>query len=144
MSTVTFCGHGSLSVSEHSFLAEKLYYEIENLIKNGADKFLLGGYGSFDHLCAETVKKLKEIYPHITSILVIPYLNKEYNTEIYDYTKYPPIEKPPLRFAISKRNEYMVKQSDFVIAYVTHSFGGAATTLDYARRKKKTILRIPV
>ncbi len=144
MSTVTFCGHGSLSVSEHSFLAEKLYYEIENLIKNGADKFLLGGYGSFDRLCAETVKKLKEIYPHITSILVIPYLNKKYNTDICDYTIYPPIEKTPPKFAISKRNEYMVEQSDFVIAYVTHSFGGAATTLDYARRKKKTILRITV
>ena len=142
MSTVTFCGHSNLSVNEQSILAEKLYFEIENLIKDGADKFLLGGYGNFDRLCAETVKKLKGTYPHITSTLVIPYLNKEYYTDIYDYTEYPPIEKTPLRFAISKRNEYMVMQSEFVIAYVTHSFGGAATTLDYARRKKKTILRI--
>lgn len=142
MSTVTFCGHSSLSESEKSFLSQKLYFEIENLISQGADKFLLGGYGSFDHLCAKTVRMLKDNYPYIKSILVIPYLNAKYETDIYDYTQYPPIEKTPLRFAIVKRNEYMVNQSDTVVSYVTHSWGGAATMLSYAQRKKKDILSL--
>ena len=34
----------------------------------------------------------------------------------------------------------MVLESDAVVAYVTHGWGGAAKTLEYARRKKKNIL----
>lgn len=55
---------------------------------------------------------------------------------------YPPIEKVPLKFAISKRNNWMVENSDLVIAYVNHSFGGAYKTLQAAKRKKKRIINI--
>ncbi len=140
--TVTFCGHSNLSSAEKEALFPIICTEAEKLIKNGADTFLLGGYGSFDYLCAQAVKKLKGKYPFITSIFVIPYLNRTYNDDLYDLTEYPPLEKVPLRYAISKRNEYMVQKSDAVIAYVKHSFGGASTTLSYAKRKKKEIIRL--
>ena len=74
-------------------------------------------------------------------VLVLPYLNSTIDTSGYDYTVYPPLESVPPRFAISKRNQWMVEQVDVVVAYVTHSWGGAAQTLDYARRKKKRILQ---
>ena len=56
--------------------------------------------------------------------------------EIFDGTIYPDIENVPPRFAIIKRNEWMVKQSDFMIAYVNYPWGGAYKTLQYAERKK--------
>lgn len=34
----------------------------------------------------------------------------------------------------------MVQESDTVVAYVTHGWGGAAKTLDYARRKNRRII----
>ena len=34
----------------------------------------------------------------------------------------------------------MVDVSDVVVAYVKHDWGGAAKTLEYARRKKKEII----
>jgi len=37
----------------------------------------------------------------------------------------------------------MVTQADVVIAYVTHSWGGAAKTLKHAQAKKKAILLYP-
>ena len=40
-----------------------------------------------------------------------------------------------------RRNEWMVRRSDVIVAYVLHSWGGAAKTLDYARKKKKIILQ---
>ena len=58
----------------------------------------------------------------------------------YDETVYPPLESVPKRYAISRRNEWMVCESDGVVAYVMRGFGGAAKTLDYARRKKKAII----
>jgi hypothetical protein len=36
----------------------------------------------------------------------------------------------------------MMKSSDIVIAYVMHSWGGAAKTLTYAKRKHKQIINI--
>ena len=61
---------------------------------------------------------------------------------IYVSFIYPPLEKVPLKFAINKRNEWMIDQSDFVIAYVEHSFGGAYQSLKYAYRKGKRIVNL--
>ena len=96
--------------------------------------------GGFDQFAAASVWDMKTKYPDITSVLVLPYLDRKMNADHYDYTTYPPLEEVPRRFAISKRNEWLVDKSDVVIAYVTHDWGGAAVTLDYARRKKKAVL----
>jgi len=137
---VSFCGHGEVGYSDE--IREKLYSIIEDLIKQGADEFLLGGYGSFDLMAAHTVKALKEKYPHIESVLVVPYINRGFDKDLYDCSEYPPIENVPKRFAILKRNEWMVKNADVIVAYISHDWGGAAKTLSYARRKKKRIINI--
>lgn len=41
-----------------------------------------------------------------------------------------------------KRSKWVVKEADLVIAYVTYYWGGAAKTLEYAKRKKKTIINL--
>ncbi len=142
MRKVTFCGHSSLTEEEKRFLEERLYVEIEKLIFDGAEEFLLGDYGQFDRLCARVVRKLQEKYPHIKSVLVLPYLDREYDAKLYDIVEYAPIETVPKRFCILKRNEYMVKQADVVIAYVKHEWGGAAKTLEYAKRKNKAVVEL--
>jgi len=137
---VTFCGHKDVPCSDK--LAASLKLVLCNLITEGADRFLLGGYGAFDSLTALAVHDLKSEYPHIRSTLVLAYLDREYNEDLYDDTVYPALEKVPLRYAISRRNEWMVDASDVVVSYVTHSFGGAATTLRHAERKHKRIIHL--
>lgn len=137
---VAFCGHRM--VSETETVRAKLRAIIEQLIEEGATEFLLGGYGEFDYLCAHVVYDLKEKYPEIRSILVVPYLNRYQGPNLYDESEYPPIEKTPKRYAILKRNEYMVEKSDVVVSYVQYGFGGAAKTRDYAVRKKKRIIEV--
>lgn len=134
--TVSFCGHKEIL---HNYIKEQIYVETEKLIISGAKKFLLGGYGSFDYLAAKTLKSLKLQYPHIESVIVLPYINKKYAEDLYDYSLYPPIETVLPRFAITARNKWMVDNSDIVVAYVYHS-GGAEQTLKYAQRKNKTII----
>ena len=138
MSVVTFCGHADFYGSED--VRVWLKETVEGLIRRGADDFLLGGYGGFDACAASVVWELKKQYPAIRSTLVLPYLDRKVNAPKYDNTLYPPLENVPRRFAISKRNEYMVNEADIVVAYVTHDWGGAATTLAYAKRKKKEII----
>jgi len=136
--TVTFCGHRNIAgeVDIADFLKEKL----QALITDGADKFLLGGYGAFDQLAAHVLKELKTAFPTIKITLVIPYLDRDFNHELYDGSVYLPLEDVPKRFAISKRNEWMVDQSDVVVSYVKYDWGGAYTTLEYAKRKRKKIV----
>ena len=138
MSVVTFCGHGDFYGDED--VKRWLRETVETLILRGADDFLLGGYGGFDACAASVVWALKKKYPTIRSTLVLPYLDRTVDASKYDGTLYPPLENVPRRYAISRRNEYMVNEADIVVAYVTHDWGGAATTLAYAKRKKKEII----
>ena len=94
-----------------------------------------------------TLKDLKANFPEIELIFITPYLDKNYSKlefakYHYDDVIFPPIESVPRKFAILKRNELMVEESDLVIAYVMYSWGGAAKTLEYAKRKKKTIINL--
>ena len=106
--------------------------------------FYLGGYGDFDSLAAAAVRRQKTKYPNIEAVLVLAYLNREMDASRYDGTTYPPLETVPPRYAIVRRNEWMVRESDVVISGVTHGWGGAAKTLDYAKRRGKVIVQFPV
>ena len=136
---VTFCGHRE--VNEPETVKGWLEEVVDSLIHEGADTFYLGGYGQFDALAAAVVREKKERYPQIRSVLVLPYLDREYDASAYDETLYPPLENVPRRYAILRRNEYMVDHADVVVAYVVYSFGGAGKTLKYAERKQKRIIR---
>lgn len=137
---VTFCGHGDINYSDE--LRNKLREIIIELIVQGADEFLFGGYGSFDWMAAHIVYKLKQEYPGIKSVLVVPYLNREYNTDWYDCSVFPPLERVPKRYAIVRRNYWMVERADVLICYVDHDWGGAYKTFKHAMSKKKRIIHL--
>lgn len=137
---VTFCEHRDIVCSDK--LTRQLRFVLCDLITEGADTFLLGGYGAFDSMAAMTVWELKSTYPHIRSTLVLAYLDRDYNEDLYDDTIYPPLEGVPLRYAISQRNRWMVDAADVIVSCVIHSYGGAATTLRYAKQKHKRIIRL--
>ena len=60
----------------------------------------------------------------------------------YDLIIYPEIEDKPKRYAITYRNKYMVEAADYVVAYVSHGWGGAYATYNYAKRKGKNIFNL--
>ena len=138
--TITFCGHSNFSFDNtvKEKLRELLLQEIR---KNPACKFYLGGYGDFDSLCLNILKEIKIQFPNIELLFITPYLDNNYSKLetaklYYDGIIYPPLENVPRQFCISKRNEWMVNEADFLIAFVKYSWGGAAKTLEYAKRKK--------
>ena len=138
---VTFCGHGRINYLKE--LSSWLDLILPSLIEGGADTFYLGGYGDFDGVAASAVRRQKDIYPHIESVLVLAYLNTDRGTDGYDTTVYPPLEEVPLRYAIVKRNEWMVSASDVIISGVKHNWGGAAKTLEYTKKQQKVIFQFP-
>ncbi|MBR2506611.1 MAG: hypothetical protein IKB70_06805 [Bacilli bacterium] len=145
---ITFCGHSNCLFSDE----EKEKFKqllIKKIRKNPTCKFYLGGYGAFDSLCLRTLRELKTYFPNIELLFITPYLDKNYSKlelakYYYDDIIFPPIENVPRKFAILKRNEWMVDSADLIIAYVKYSWGGAAKTLKYAKRKKKQIINLAI
>lgn len=137
--TVTFFGHRKLQTN----VDDRLHSVLVDLIENcSADTFYVGNHGEFDSAVACELKKLENDYSHIKYFIVLAYLpveKKEYDD--HSHTIYP-LENVMPRFAISKRNEWMVKQSDTVVTYVTHTWGGAYKFKTLAENKKKRVIEI--
>ena len=147
---IAFTGHSTLQNREE--LAIKLKNAIcSNLPKDEKVSFFCGGYGEFDTLCAKVGHELKKSYVDCEVLLITPYITESHQKKLngdpqikalYDSIVYPPLESVPLRYAILRRNEWMIDKADLVIAFVTHTFGGAYKTLAYAKRKKKKIINL--
>ena len=78
---------------------------------------------------------------------VTPYVNPAYQKmraceKEYDVIVFPPIENVPPKFAISARNKWMVEQSDAVVAFVNHDWGGAYATYRHAQRRSKEVFNL--
>ena len=145
---ITFYGHSNY------LFGDDVKVELKSILinetrKNPTCKFYLGGYGDFDGLCLRTLKELRNDFPEIELIFITPYIDKNYSKlefakYHYDDVIFPPLESVPRKFAILKRNEWMIEEADLVIAYVMYSWGGAAKTLEYANRKKKQIINLAI
>ena len=120
---------------------------IEELItESGVTSFMVGNHGSFDSMVLTALRKLKESHPHICYNVALAYMpTQKQEYELYDSSEtFLPegIETVPKRFAITWRNKWMVRESDIIICYITHSWGGAAQFVEYAKRQNKVIINL--
>ena len=140
---VTFCGHAQFTGAKE--YEKRILSFLEEKIGNQFAEMYFGGYGGFDWFVYECCKKYKEMHPNVSLIFVTPYLNIDnqlIQEKKYDSIIYPEIENKPKRYAITYRNEYMVEKADYVIAYVSHDWGGAYTTYRYAKKLGKEIFNL--
>ncbi len=135
-----FFGHHDVP----ALIKDQLANEIEQLIKNGENIFYVGNHGDFDYMVINILRNMKKNYPHICYSVVLAYLEKtEHQFLNSGETLFPEgIEDVPKKFAILWRNDWMIKNSDTVLCYVTHNFGGAAKAKEKAIKQKKTIINL--
>ena len=127
----TFFGHRDAPESIRASLANQIE---ELILHHGVNTFYYGNHGNFDAMVAHELKKAKRRHPNISCILVLAYLPTQplADTE----TLFPEgIESVPKRFAISFRNRYMLRASQYVIGYVDRGFGGAAQFFALAKKR---------
>ena len=138
--TVTFFGHKDTPKEIEQTLRTTLVDLIEN---HDANVFYVGNNGNFDTMVRRQLENLSQTYP-ITYNIVLAYKpTKKSEYDSFTNTLLPEgIETIPKRFAISYRNKWMVEQSDVVVTYVTHSFGGAAQFKALAQRQGKTVIEL--
>ena len=117
------------------------------LIENKKVKRLyVGNNGAFDRMAIAKLESLKRKYLHIEYTIVLAYLPANANEQsgnIIADTIYPDgLELVPRRFAISKRNSWMIDQSEYVVTYVKNTTGCANKLKLMAIRKGKNVIDI--
>ncbi len=141
MKTCTFFGHGDTP----SDIQPRLRETVEDLIlHHGVTLFYVGNQGNFDAMTRCVLRELQQKYPKIRHAVVLERLpGKPSEYEDYSDTMFPEgLELAHPRYAIAKRNEWMLAQSEYVITYVTRKWGGAYTYADMARKKKKNVIAL--
>lgn len=107
--------------------ADLLRSTLINLTENyNATEFYVESNGNFDAMVRRQFEDLSHTYL-INYSVVLAYLPVKKNKyDNFTNTIFSDgIGTVPKRFAISWRNKWMIQQSDIVVTYVTHNFGGA-------------------
>ncbi len=142
MTVCTFFGHREFPDAMKPVLQKVLE---ELILKHGVELFYVGNQGQFDACVRSMLRALTKKYPHIRHAVVLAYLPaaaKEY--EDHTDTMLPEgIEWVHSRYAISWRNSWMLRQSDVVVTYITHTWGAAYRFAQQAAKQGKRIINIP-
>ncbi len=140
MAACTFFGHRDTPDEIQPLLREVLIDLIE---KSNVKRFYVGNHGNFDAITCKTLCDLQRIYPDITLLIVRAYLPTKETIQAGVETIYPEgLEKTPPKFAILKRNERMLSQSDFAVFYIKYTTGGAAKFYEKSIRSQKHIINL--
>lgn len=148
-----FSGHRKLP-QNCAQLAADLEAAIVSLIERGVVFFGAGGALGFDMLAEEAVLRLKERYPQIRLVLVLPCppeqqtlkWNAEQKRRYYDIlAKADKVRVLSDRYTSScmlDRNRHMVDSSGYLICYLRENKGGTDYTVRYAERVGIEVIRV--
>ncbi len=141
MRNCTFFGHWDCPDTVNRKLREVL---IDLIVNHNVDMFYVGNQGQFDAIVRRVLRELKQEYPQINYAVVLAYMpGKRNEYDDYSDTMLPEgIEAVHPHYAISWRNNWMLKQSDYVVTYITHSWGGAAQYARKAAAAKKKVVNL--
>ena len=150
--TCCFTGHRVIPSGEKETIRNLLETAIEKAIQDGYRFFRTGGALGFDTLAAQTVLELKQQYPHIRLILVLPCINQANGWKQADIDEYERIRaladkvvytsREYTSGCMHKRNRHLVDNSSLCICYLTRLSGGTAYTVRYAESKKINVFNL--
>ena len=139
MRSCTFIGHRDCTDE----IKSKLYTAIENLIvKEQVKCFYVGTSGNFDRYVYNILIKLQSEYD-IRVYVVLAYLKNKDCYYNMSETVFPSVlEKVPMRYAINKRNIFMIEQSQYMVCYLNHTFSNTYKYVKKALSRKLNIINI--
>lgn len=132
---------------------QKLYAVLTEQIKNAVDReydyFISGFAEGIDLMAAEIVIALKRDGYDISLEAAMPAMNQtdgwdDLSRGIYymlldQADRRVCLDKKMSKYSCLRRNEYMVEQSDLVIAVYDGKKGGTGYTVNYARQKNRDL-----
>lgn len=157
--TCCFTGHRPGKIFSYDPKTEdnqKMLWQLRDEIVNhieihNIDTFITGMALGIDMWAGRIVLKLKETYPHIKLVAAVPCKNqynkwneqskKEWQHIINKCDKVHYVsEEEYTSWCMQKRNEWMVDNSNFIIAVWDGTKGGTVNCVKYAQKQNKQIL----
>ena len=148
-----FSGHRRLP-EDCKKLKSQLKSAVTNLITQGVIFFGAGGALGFDMLAAETVLELKEEYPQIRLVLVLPCppeqqtlkwsgeQRKRYNGILGKADKIRILSAQYTSGCMLSRNRHLINNSAYLVCYLRENSGGTFYTVNYAETLNLKIIRL--
>lgn len=140
--TVCFTGHRKIPPEKKDEITRRLKETLIQLINRGYLYFGAGGALGFDTMAEQAVLSLKEEYPQIKLILVLPCKSQANAWSTEDKEVYMEIIRKAdkvvytsqeyFRGCMQKRNRHLVDFSSVCVCYLTKGTGGSAYTVRYA------------
>ena len=145
-----------MNICRVSFIGHRIIYtdiehQLEEAVRELAStfdfvEFYVGKNGDFDTSAASAVKRIQNAFgkERISLTLVLPYNMKDESLffDFYDEVIIPVSPKTHFKKAITERNQWMVSNTDILIAYVNKESGGAYKALKYAEMMNKKIINL--
>ncbi len=134
----TFFGHRDVAPQQ---IKEPLKQAILDLITvENIKSFYVGNSGRFDALVQCVLKEIHQIRKDIEYTIVLSYIGEKALSGEQQMTLLPEgLETAPRRFALVKRNEWMLAHSAWAVVYVRYSFSNCAK---WAQRAIKKGIRV--
>ena len=135
----TFFGHRDAPSSIKARLKESILY----LQKQGVECFYVGNNGGFDALVQTALLELSLEKNNIKYFIVTSFLGEFAMSGEQERTIFPEGQELTFpRFAISKRNEWLLNNSSHVIAYVKNSCSNSYKFVERAKRKGLSVINL--
>lgn len=117
------------------------------IIHHGVDEFWLCEQGTFDCLARLVAKELKKEFDWINLCIFPAYYPNNAKMDWiedndYDLMYPDEVAKAPPQIAILRRNDYIAKNTDYIVCYVKRNSGGAYKAVEKARKRKKKIINL--
>ena len=135
-------------------LKARLYRAAETACAEGYRHFICGMARGVDTYCAEIVLSLRRQYPDITLEAAIPCLSQSHGWTAAQQERYRDllalcnyrtvVQEKYDPGCMHRRNRYMVDHSSLLLAVHDGSTGGTRYTIEYALRRRKDVLILPV
>ena len=126
-----------------SSVKEKLSEIINDLIKRGYDEFYVGNNGNFDFYVQSVLSDIVITNCKVCFTVVLSRPDEKAIFAEQIFTLFPDgLEKTPPRFAISKRNDWLIKKSQIVVAYADNRFTNSQKWVEKARNKGIDVINI--
>lgn len=150
--TCCFTGHRKIPPEQLDVMAQRLEETILACINDGYKYFGAGGALGFDTIAALKIIELRDRFPQIKLILVLPCRSQTRGWKKEDIDTYEMIKLNADKVVFTsdeyfngcmqKRNRHLVDCSTRCICYLTDNKGGTAYTVNYARKKEIDVINI--
>lgn len=151
--SITFTGHRIIPLVRQEDVRERLTAAVALACKLGMTHFYCGMALGFDMMAAEVVLSLKDKFPDIRLIAIVPFSGQSdrwasseqerYHRILAKTDKVVVLSGNYFRGCLLRRNDYMLSHSSGVIAYFDGKpKGGTSYTVRKAERMKMNVVNI--